>query len=76
MKIDNIKARLLQDFSDAKIAIKDLTGTGDHLEINITSDLFLKKSLVEQHQMVYKSLGTWVGKEIHAVVIKTSSFKN
>ena len=48
--------------------------SGNHLKIDITSDLFKIKSLLEQHKMVHKSLEKLMqinGGFIHALTIKT-----
>jgi stress-induced morphogen len=37
----------------------------------VTSAAFEGKSLLEQHKMVQKALGTHLGREIHAIEIKT-----
>ena len=67
-----IKNRLQENFPDADIEVNDLTGGGDHWEVKISSPVFSGKSLVEQHQMVYRSLGSWMKKEIHALKLYTS----
>ena len=56
---------------DAKIDVSDMTGTGDHFEIEIISKTFSGKTLIEQHQMVYAILGDEMDKKIHAVRLKT-----
>jgi stress-induced morphogen len=53
------------------VEVKDLTGTSDHFHIRVTSPAFEGKSLLDQHKMVQKSLGRFLGQEIHAVEIKT-----
>ena len=48
--------------------------TGNHLKIDITSNLFEGKSLLEQHKMVHNSLEGLLqmnGGFIHALTIKT-----
>ena len=56
---------------DAKVEVSDMTGTGDHFEIEIISKVFSGKTLIEQHQMVYTILGDEMDKRIHAVRLKT-----
>ena len=72
MQADEITERLKTSFPEAQITAKDLTGTGDHWQVSIISSEFEGKSLVEQHQMVYKALGKWLKKEIHALSLQTS----
>ncbi len=68
-----IRMKLEQNFPDAKIKVYDLTGGGDHWDVHIESSAFNGKSLVEQHQMVYRCLGEWMKEEIHALKLHTSS---
>jgi stress-induced morphogen len=64
-------AKLKQSFPNAKIQAKDLTGGGDHWHVSIEASEFSGKSLVEQHQLVYKALGDWMKREIHALSLAT-----
>ena len=56
---------------DAVIQIEDLKGDGDHYSATIVSKLFEGKSKIEQHKMVYNSLEGKMGKELHALMLKT-----
>ncbi len=66
-----LKQRLLEAFPDAEITLADLTGTRDHYEATIVSRAFDGVSLVAQHQMVYRALGSAMGGPIHALALKT-----
>lgn len=44
---------------------------GQHFEAVIVSAEFVGKSMVRQHQLVYKALGERMGGEIHALSFKT-----
>mgnify|MGYP001346773513 FL=1 len=44
---------------------------GTHFDATIVSKSFIDQSILQQHQLVYKSLGTMMIKEIHALSIKT-----
>ena len=72
MKADVIEAKLKEHFPDADIRLKDMTGGGDHWQLTIASKQFEGKSLVEQHQMVYRALGDWMKQEIHALALTTA----
>ena len=50
-----------------------MTGGGDHWQVVIESSQFTGKSLVEQHQLVYKALGDWMKREIHALALTTKA---
>ena len=66
--------RLIKDsVPDAEVTIEDLRGDGDHYAAYVMSPAFSGKSRVQQHQMVYKSVGDYMTKEIHALEIKTST---
>ncbi|MEY4630084.1 MAG: hypothetical protein RIQ81_204 [Pseudomonadota bacterium] len=66
-----IEKRLLEAFPDAKVKASDMTGGGDHWQLTIATKAFKGLSLVEQHQAVYKALGSWMRREIHALALTT-----
>lgn len=66
-----LEAILLQKFAASDIDLIDLVGDNDHYEVKITSDLFNGLSKIQQHKMVYEILGNRVGKQIHAISLKT-----
>ena len=71
MKAEDIIQRLQQSLPSAQIRAHDLTGGGDHWQLHITAQEFEGKSLVEQHQLVYKALGEWMHGPIHALSLVT-----
>ena len=73
MQTKQVKKMLLDAFPDAEVDVRDMTGTGDHFEINVTSKSFAGKPLIQQHQMVHKALESEMDRGIHAVQIKTRS---
>ena len=44
---------------------------GTHFEAVIVSDEFAGKTMLQQHQLVYKALGKLMGNEIHALSMQT-----
>lgn len=63
-----IRARL----PDARVEIRDRTGTMDHFNLTISSQAFHGKSLLEQHKIVYGALETALKDgRVHAVELKT-----
>ncbi len=68
---DKVKALLTAGFPGADIELVDLTGTKDHYQARIVSEAFVGKSLIEQHQLVYRALGEAMGGPIHALALKT-----
>ena len=69
--IQNVKKLIQDNLSDAIVEVSDMTGTDDHLEILVASDLFKGKMLIDQHQMVMDILKESLKDEVHAVKIKT-----
>ena len=73
MTKDNIEELIKQSIPDAKVTIEDLRGDGDHYSAIVVSKSFDGKSMIQQHKMVYESLQGKMGKELHALVLKTKS---
>lgn len=44
---------------------------GTHFEAVIVSEQFAGRTLVQQHQLVYRALGEKMGREIHALSMQT-----
>ena len=76
MEAAAIEALIRQAFPDAKIVIEDLRGDGDHYSAAVVSAAFAGKSKVQQHQMVYASLGGRMGGELHALALQTFTPEN
>ena len=71
MRPEQVKKMLLAAFPGAEVDVRDMTGTGDHFEIFVSSKSFAGKPLIQQHQMVHKALESEMDRGIHAVQIKT-----
>lgn len=71
MTPDKIIERIKKNIPSAQVRATDMTGGGDHWQVRIEASEFQGKSLVEQHQMVYKALGEWMHHEIHALSLET-----
>ena len=48
----------------------DVSGDGTHFDLYVRSDVFLNKSKLERHRMIYAALGTELMNEIHALSMK------
>ena len=60
------------ELPDAQIQVEDLTGGGDHYQATVVSEAFTGKTLVQQHQMVYKAVNSVMANEsLHALALKT-----
>lgn len=68
---DDLERLLLTAFPDADVEVVDLTGTQDHYQARIVSGAFEGKSLVAQHQLVYRALGEAMQGPIHALALQT-----
>ena len=75
MNTDIVRDLIQTGIIDSKVEVIDTTGTNDHFSVVVISDSFEGLSLIEQHQMVYKAVGTYMTNEIHALEIKTYSTK-
>jgi stress-induced morphogen len=68
---ETIISRIKEALPSAEVRAHDLTGGGDHWQVVIKAKEFAGKSLIEQHQMVYKALGDMMKREIHALSLDT-----
>ena len=71
LPIDEIKKLIKETIPDATIEIKDLMGDSNHYSATIKSSKFNNLNKIEQHKLVYKSLGGKMGNELHALALKT-----
>ena len=71
LKLEEIKSLIKKAIPDAEITIKDLAGDDNHYSATIKSKVFAGKSMIEQHKIVYKALGTKMGNELHALALNT-----
>jgi stress-induced morphogen len=64
--------KLIRDaLPDAEVGVTDLTGTRDHYRVEVVSVAFAGKSLVQQHQMIYRAVGSHMSQAVHALQIRT-----
>ena len=74
LEISMLEARIKAAIPDAEVAIRDLTGTGDHFEARVVSASFDGKAMVDQHQAVYAPLQDLLDSgELHALALRTYS---
>ena len=66
---DKIKDIIAKNLDCDFIQVKGDDGT--HFEAIIVSPLFIDKSMIKQHQIVYEALEGMMKQEIHALSIKT-----
>ena len=70
MQANELKALILKGIPDADVTVK---GEGDHFEAIVVSQQFAGRTQVQQHQMVYATLGDRMGGEIHALALRTAT---
>ena len=74
LQSEEITTAIKQVIPDAQIMVEDLSGTGDHLKVNVVSNAFAGLSLIRQHQLVYGALKDELATEaIHALALNTST---
>ena len=74
MSVLRLREMLESAFPGACVEVSDMTGTGDHFDILLVSEIFRGKSLIEQHKMVFAVLEEEMGENnIHAVKLKTKA---
>ena len=73
METSKVSELISSGINSVHVEVKATTDTGDHFSAIVVSDDFINLSLVEQHQLVYKTLGNYLTNEIHALQLKTLS---
>ena len=71
LKLEEIKCLIKEAMTDAEISIQDLVGDDNHYSATIKSKVFIGKSKIEQHKLVYKALRGKMGNELHALSLNT-----
>ena len=71
MRKQDIEAKICSALPDARVELRDLTGTQDHWEAVVVSDAFAGKSLIERHRLVFAALAEELKGPIHALTLKT-----
>jgi acid stress-induced BolA-like protein IbaG/YrbA len=69
-----LKKEEIQQLIEAGLPGARVTVTGDdgeHFEAEVVCEEFAGKSLLQQHRMVYLTLGERMGRDIHALRLKT-----
>ena len=62
---------LEENIKDSKVFIQDITGSNNHFNLIDISSVFNGLTMIQQHQVIYKLLGSMITKEVHALQIKT-----
>ena len=75
MKTDIIKEIIIKKMKTAHIEVYDTNGSGDHFSLLIISDDFDQLNLLSRHKIIYNLLNNYLTKEIHALQLKTLTYK-
>ena len=68
---DDIRRSIEAALPGARVEVADTTGAGDHFEVEVRAGAFAGRTLVEQHQLVYRALGELMPR-IHALSLRTT----
>lgn len=71
MEPNIIQELIAKALPGSEVEVQDTTGTRDHFQVLVISPQFQGKSMVEQHQMIYRALGDLMKEAIHALALKT-----
>lgn len=66
-----IRRRITAALPDARIDLRDMTGTADHWQATIVSQGFEGQSPVARQRAVFAALGELMNGPIHALTLKT-----
>lgn len=69
MTAEQIAELIRLGLPDAEVTVRG--DDGAHFEAEVVSAEFAGKGIVQQHRMVYATLGDRMGGEIHALALKT-----
>jgi stress-induced morphogen len=68
---DEIRRRIRAALPDAQVTVRDLTGGGDHYEVEVISTAFEGMVRLQRHRLVYAPLKDVLGGELHALSLQT-----
>lgn len=71
MNAKDIESKIRQGLPQADVRVEDTRGDGRHFTALVICSAFEGKSRIEQHQMVYRTLGESVGNAVHALQLVT-----
>jgi stress-induced morphogen len=73
VKPEAIAAKIRAALPDARVQLKDLTGTEDHWQAEIVSSAFAGLSLVQRHRLVMAALAEEMKGPIHALTLEVKT---
>ncbi len=75
MKTNTIKEIIKKSIKDAYVEVIDNNDSGDHFSLFIVTNQFEQMSLMKRHKIIYNLLNNYITKEIHALQLKTLTYK-
>ena len=69
MDAQTIQTMIQEGLPDATVQV--LGDDGQHFEATVVCPQFEGKNMIQQHRMVYATLGSLMGNEIHALALNT-----
>lgn len=69
MTAEDIAELIRQGLPNAEVTVRG--DDGQHFEAEVICAEFADQNIVQQHRMVYATLGERMGREIHALALKT-----
>jgi stress-induced morphogen len=70
---EEIRTKIQAALPDSEVTVRDLTGGGDHYEVQVVSKAFAGVSPIQRHRMVYAPLKDVLGGALHALALKTQT---
>ncbi len=71
MKPKDLSEQIKKGLPDAKVSVIDLTGGGDHFEVEVISSAFEGLSQLQRHRIVHAPLKEVLGGALHALTLHT-----
>ncbi|MBF0492298.1 MAG: BolA family transcriptional regulator [Deltaproteobacteria bacterium] len=71
MDLQELQKKIEMALPGSQVQVVDLVGDGDHLQATVISELFVGKSLLQQHQLVNGALQDVFKDQLHALALKT-----
>lgn len=72
MSASEIETAITSGLPGAVVELTDLAGDDDHWAAKVTAPQFVGKNRVQQHKMVYDTLGGRMGGVLHALQLTTA----
>ena len=71
---EDLTVYVQRSLTDATVSVTDRTGTMDHFNIQVVSDMFKGKNMLDRHRMIYQALDEPMKDgRIHALEIKAKT---